>query len=108
LISGRVLFRKRKNLVYIYSSVFNLLGHKKINYYFVVAHELFHVVHYVYYKEEFLLASSETREWFANRKTIEFLKDYYPDISLEKYNETYKDSRKIIFWHKMINNYAPH
>lgn len=107
LISGQVIFRKRKNLVYIYSSVFNLLGHKKINYYFVVAHELFHVVHYIYYKEDFLSASPKRRECFANRKAIEFLEDYYPNISLEKYNNIYKNSSKIIFWHKMINNFIP-
>jgi hypothetical protein len=61
----------------------------------------------VYHKEEFLSASHETREWFADRKAIKYLEKYIPGITLEEYNSTYKNSKKLIFWHKMINNYSP-
>ncbi len=105
---GEAVLKKQKaNDLRIFSSAFNLLGFKKENYIFIVAHELFHIVHYVYYKEAFVNASPESREWFADRKAIELLDEYCPGITLSEYNEKYTNSKKMIFWHKMINNYAP-
>jgi len=104
---GEAVLKKNINELRIFPSVFNLLGLKKENYIFIVAHELFHIVHYIYYKEQFLNASSESREWFADRKAIELLDKYYPGITLSEYSEKHINFKKMIFWHKMINNYVP-
>jgi len=107
LIGGQVVFRKKISKIYLYPSIFSLLGYEKNNFIFIVAHELFHVVHYIYFRDDFFSCSEEEREAFANNKAINFLGNYISDINLEEYNKKYKNSKKIVFWHKMINNYAP-
>lgn len=107
ILKGEVVFKRGRHSLNIYSSAFSLLGLDKKDYIFIVAHELYHIVHYIYYKKDFLESSEDSRENYANKKALEILEKYYPNKETEISTAKQIYSKKIIFWHKMINNYAP-